>query len=415
MSADHRFFVHATATLLVLGAMARRVEAISCPGSVSTGTGHTCSVDGAGAVRCWGENSDGQLGDGTTISRETATPVGLAGVAEVAAGGLHTCARKTDGTVWCWGFNGFGELGDGTNVSHLTPVQVTDLGTTATALAVGAVHSCARRQDGSLWCWGSNEDDAVGDGSGMNRSRPVQVVGTGVASFALGHSHTCAVTSGGGLLCWGSNQDGQLGDGTFTSHPTPLPVSGLSSGVTAAAAGGHHTCARRSDGTVSCWGSNFNGQLGDGTTDDRPVPGPVLGLTGVSVPLAGAWHSCAIKTDGTLWCWGWDGFGQLGDGGDVDSVTPVRAASLGNAVARAATFNDHACASKTDGTLWCWGDNTAGQVGDGTAVTPIGPEQVARLCSAAVPAAGPGVLALLVLLLAALAIGIGFRPDKVMK
>jgi alpha-tubulin suppressor-like RCC1 family protein len=254
-------------------------------------------------------------------------------VADVAAGwGPHTCARKMDSTLWCWGFNGAGQLGDGTTVTpRALPVQVTTLGVTVVEVAAGVAHTCARKMDGTLWCWGHSGKGQVGDGSlDTPKPSPVQVstLGTDVAGMTAGYEHTCARKGDGTLWCWGDNNSGQLGDGTMTTpRPLPVQVSMLGGAVSQVAAGFYHTCARRSDGTLWCWGDNTWGQLGIGTASPFPRLTPVqvaaLGSTVTAVAI-GVYHSCATKADRTVWCWGRNNYGLLGDGTTMDSPTPVQ-------------------------------------------------------------------------------------------
>jgi alpha-tubulin suppressor-like RCC1 family protein len=300
--------------------------------AIAAGYAHTCALT-AGGVKCWGYNSNGQLGDGTWTDRNTPVDVsGLSsGVAAIAAGLSHTCALTVGGGVKCWGWNGYGQLGDGTNTDHTTPVDVSRLTSGVDAIAAGGYHTCALTV-GGVKCWGYNGYGQLGDGTTTNRNAPVDVSGltSGVAAIAAGWYHTCALTAGGGVKCWGYNWYGQLGDGTTTDRTTPVDVSGLTSGVAAIAAGRYHTCALTAGGGVKCWGLNWYGQLGDGTTTDRNTPVDVSGLTSGGVAIAaGESHTCALTAGGGVKCWGYNLYGQLGNGEfgysptPVDVVTPV--------------------------------------------------------------------------------------------
>jgi alpha-tubulin suppressor-like RCC1 family protein len=248
-------------------------------------------------------------------------------VASVSAGSTGACVVKTDSSLWCWGDNSNGELGDGTKTLRAAPVVVTGFSTggAASVSAGYTYHTCAVKTDGSLWCWGYNWCGQLGDGTKTDRSTPVMVTGfsSGVASVSARGSFTCAVKTDGSLWCWGENYYGQLGDGTITQRLTPVMVTGLSSGVAAVATGGEHTCAVKTDGSLWCWGWNQFGQLGDGTKTNRSTPAVSPGLSaGVASVAAGEASTCAVKTDGSLWCWGSNQDGWLGDGTKTDQSTP---------------------------------------------------------------------------------------------
>lgn len=271
---------------------------------------HSCVVTKAGGVKCWGNNFAGALGDGAGPSSTTPVDVvGLSsGMTAVAVGGTHSCALTGAGGVKCWGGNRFGQVGDGTTNDRSTAVAVSGSQTGVTAIAAGSYHSCALTAKGGVECWG----DAYG-----SMPAPVSGLQRGVIAIAAGSSHRCALTSAGGVRCWGSNSEGQLGDGTTSSRATPVDVVGLTSGVTAIAAGGEHTCALTTSGAVECWGADFRGELGDGTSTfaARSTPVGVVGLSsGVTAIAAGDAHSCALMSNGDVRCWGRDDFGQLGDG-----------------------------------------------------------------------------------------------------
>jgi alpha-tubulin suppressor-like RCC1 family protein len=297
---------------------------------------------------------------------------GLTGVVAV-AGGLSSLALKSDGTVWAVGHtvthNGTVVWPAATPVSGLTEVM---------AIAMGSRHSLALKRDGTVWEWGDNNNGLPGDGLTLapysgpwpDPSTPAQVSGlTDVVAVAAGYGHSLALKSDGTVWAWGFNGHGQLGDGTTETRTTPFQVNGLA-GVVKIAAGDAHSVAVKSDGTVWAWGSNVGGQLGDGTTTDRLEPVQVSGLSGTAV-AAGRFHNLALKDDGTVWAWGDDQFGQLGDGGEVQpgpleaQLGPLQVSGLTEVTKIAAGFT-HSLALKADGTLWAWGDNSVGELGDGT-------------------------------------------------
>lgn len=340
---------------------------------IAVGVNHTCALTSAGGAKCWGWNGFGQLGNGRTTDRRMPADVsGLAGgVAALAAGGVHTCALTGAGGAKCWGGNSFGQLGDGTFIQHRTPGDVSGLTSGVAALAAGGNHTCALTTVGGVKCWGDNEYGQLGDGTIISRTLPVDVSGlaSGATALALGTDHTCALTNTGGVKCWGYNLFGQLGDGTFSDSPTPVDVSGLTSGVTALTAGDSHTCAVTSAGGVKCWGWNGVGQLGNGTTTNSfSTPMDVSGLTsGVTALAAGKWHTCAVTNAGGVKCWGANLYGELGDGTTVSrSRTPVDVSGLASGVAAVAAGGRHTCVITGTGGIKCWGDNGFGQLGDDT-------------------------------------------------
>ena len=296
--------------------------------AVTTGYKHSCALTDKGAVKCWGLNSYGQLGDGTTTTRRTPVAVtGLSsGVAGISANGNHTCAVTNAGAVKCWGSNDFGELGDGTTTSKSSPVSVSGLTSGVSVLKAGKNHTCALMSSHGVKCWGLNENGQLGDGSLVNKLTPVNVYGltSGVSALTAGGSHSCALTDTGGVKCWGLNSSGQLGDNTTTTNSKPVDVSSMTSGVAAISAGEKHTCALLKTGPAKCWGINLYGQLGDGTTTNRKVPTSVSGLaSGVTVIRAGYNHTCALLTSGGVRCWGDNSSGELGNNSTNNSSTPV--------------------------------------------------------------------------------------------
>lgn len=342
--------------------------------SVSAGGSHTCAVRQSGTVACWGANSSGQLGDGTVTAR--VTPVSLAmptGIAELALGGLHSCALSTGGLVHCWGENGSGQLGDGTDLQRTSPILVPGL-SSVTSIAAGGSHTCATLTNRTVRCWGLNANGQLGDATTMNRNTPVQVSAvTGATKVALGSRHSCALLSDGRVRCWGDNRFGQLGDGTTTSpRTTSVLVSGLSN-VSTIAAAFSHTCAI-SEGLVYCWGSNGRGQLGNGTTSSSNTPVLVSGLTNAVELSSGlgsdGYHTCARRGDGSVWCWGENGSGQIGDGTTSDRRAPVMVLP---SASRIAVGRAHSCAVAPSGGVMCWGENEAFQLGDGSAEDRLSP------------------------------------------
>jgi len=344
---------------------------------VSEGFQSACALVSDGTVSCWGDNSLGQLGDATLPTALTPVSVpGVAGASAISVGAFHACALLTDGTARCWGDNEFGQLGNGTATPQAAPVAVSGL-TGATTIAAAGFHSCAVISGGTAQCWGSNDIGQLGDGTTTERHGPVAVTGlTGAVQLTGGLAHTCARRSGGDVKCWGDNEAGQLGDATSVNSSTPVTVFGLA-GAVDLSAGSYHNCAALTDGTAWCWGYNSNGQLGDGSVvADSLQPTMVALGTSVSRVAGGFAHSCAQGTDGTVWCWGYNSNGQLGDGTLVDENTPVQVTGLARA-ARITAGGTSSCAVLTDGSARCWGANDSGQLGDGTTSDSGSPVPVA--------------------------------------
>jgi len=357
--------------------------------TVALGEEHTCVLTSAGGVKCWGWNYSGQIGDGTTTALYK-IPVDVNGlerdVVAITAGSLHTCALTVNGNVKCWGVNYSGQLGNGTGLNESTPVAVSGLDKGVISLTAGGSLTCALMETSSAKCWGSNDYGQLGDGTNLNRSTPVNVVelDSGVSAITVAHSHSCALTKAGNVKCWGANYTGQLGDGTTENKLTPVNVVGLDNGVAAITVGNDHTCALTMGGGVKCWGANYTGQLGDGTTENKLTPVNVVGLdNGVAALTAGLQHTCALLTSGSVKCWGANYSGQLGDGTTENRLTPVEVVGLDSGVTAIAAGLGHTCVLMMAGTIQCWGDNRTGQLGDGTTENRLVPVRVSGLNSAA--------------------------------
>ena len=379
---------------------------------VSVGDEYTVALHNDGTVWAWGRNDYGQLGSGTDTDRLIpARVVGPGGVSyltdiiAVSAGQFHTVALKSDGTVWAWGSNSSGRLGNGTTADSLTPVQVIDptdgTGYLAGIIAIsaGGNHTVALKSDGTVWAWGANGDGQLGNGTTTDSWMPKQVrepgggVGylAGIIAISTGFAHTVARGGGGMVWAWGQNYYGQLGDGSSTGSPVPVQVSGENGNgfltdIVAITAGDYHTVAINDNGTVWSWGYNAYGQLGDGTDAHRYTPEQVvLGLTDVIAIAAGRSHTVALKSDGTVWAWGNNAHGELGNGTATDNWTPVQVREPGGGagylvdIIAISAGSTHTVALKSDGqvgTLWAWGNNDYGRLGDGTDIDSPIPVQV---------------------------------------
>ncbi len=344
--------------------------------SVTAWHHHTCGLTTDGDTYCWGLNELGQLGDGTTTNRTTPVPVsgGLV-FASVDASYSHTCGVTSAGSAYCWGANWSGQLGDGTTTERHTPVAVSG-GLSFASVTSGGSTTCGLTSGGSAYCWGANDWGQLGIGSSDEDAHPSPEAVSGGLSFATviaGGTSTCGVTGAGSAYCWGRNNWGQLGDGTTTDRLAPVAVSGGL--VFAVVAPGPHTCGVTTGGNVYCWGWNEWGQLGDGTTSNRTTPVPVSGGLSFASVIAGNRHTCGATTGGSAYCWGANDNGQLGDGELYDFITIPVAVSGGLSFASLTAGGGHTCGLTTAGSVYCWGWNLWGQLGDGTTIeyrtTPV--------------------------------------------
>ena len=358
--------------------------------SIAAGGWHSLAICNDSTVKAFGENASGQLGDGTTTDRNTpVTVAGLAGIVAVSGGGdqleAHSVALKRNGTVWCWGSNLYGGLGNGSTVNSGSPVQASGL-SGVTQISAGGWHTSALKSDGTVWTWGWNADGQLGIGNTTDKNTPQQVPGlSGVIKISSGIYHTLALKSDGTVWAWGDNISGQIGDGSTTDRTSPVQVTGLNN-VRAIAAGRFFSLAIKNDGTVWTWGENLYGQLGDGSTTDKSTPVQVSGLTNVveAVVATGAFHCLALKSDNTVWSWGRNTYGNLGDGTVTNRNTPVQVSGIG-AVKGMAAGTNFSLFYKNDGTFWACGRNASGQLGDGTVTQRNNVTQATGVCSVLQP------------------------------
>lgn len=374
---------------------------------ISAGSNHTCALRTDRTVSCWGANELGQLGNGSTgIFRSESSPMpqqtaGISDADRIAAGGDNSCALHLTGAVSCWGNNDEGQLGNGQIASASVASQkVADI-SDATSVVAGAFFTCAIRQNASVSCWGKNSSGELGIDQTTyeiaSSQVPVEVDGiTDARTVDLGWSHACALRSGGSISCWGENEDGQLGNSQTARSHMPLEVEGISDAVSIST-GLFHTCAVRQNGSISCWGLNSIGQLGNGRTDDSgpsqaPVGGTavhesvntslrsvqlsqftsVIGITDASSVAAGAGHTCALHQNGIVSCWGNNELGQLGNDRSrlgwnalaQFSAVPVQVEGITDAIA-VDVGTGFSCALHETGSVSCWGDNAFGELGNG--------------------------------------------------
>jgi alpha-tubulin suppressor-like RCC1 family protein len=325
---------------------------------------------GAGSGWAWGRNVYSELGDATTTSRSS--PVQISGSAtnwkEIFGESLGVKGLKTDGTVWTWGFSGYGGhgIGGSGNINRTTPVQI-GADTTWAKLAVSPEHAMAIKTDGTLWAWGYNPFSNLGDGTTTTRFSPIQI-GTDNSWAYLSENGTMtytrhAIKVDGTLWGWGLQNYGKIGDNSVTRRSTPVQIGSnttwkqVSNGYTL-------TTAIKTDGTLWTWGDNTYGQLGDNTRTGRSSPVQTISAGNSWRQVAAGWNfAAAIKTDGTLWSWGRNNAGNIGDNTLTNYSSPVQTVAGGTNWKQVSTSEKSVAAIKTDGTLWTWGDNTHGQLG----------------------------------------------------
>ena len=351
--------------------------------AVGIGALHTAAVKTDGTLWTWGDNNyHGALGDGSTVDKSS--PVTTAGGgttwSNVSVGQFFTAGIKTDGRLWTCGYNAFGQLGDGTTVAKSSPVTTAGGGTTWARVACGQRHVAAIKTDGRLWTWGDNTNGQLGQATTTNRSSPRTTSGAGTtwSKVACGNYTTAAVKTDGTLWTWGSNFQGQLGDGSTTDRSSPGTVDGGGSTWKQVSCGYQHMAAVKTDGSLWSWGSWVN--LGNDTLYyPLGVSSPIETIpsaTDWNSVSCGDFHTAAIKTDGSLWTWGENYVGELGNGGLTASYSPVETAAGGTTWDTVSCGYKVTTAVKTDGTLWVWGLNDNGQLGVGSTINKTYPGQI---------------------------------------
>jgi alpha-tubulin suppressor-like RCC1 family protein len=432
-----------------------QVTGLSGIRAIAAGEEHSLALKDDGTVWAWGFSRYGRTGNTSSGGPSAVKVANLADITAIAAGGHHSAALKSDKTVWAWGYDYYGQLGRGiTKTFSALPFQVLNL-TGVKALSIGGIHSLALKEDGTLWIWGCNYSGQLGDGTNADSNIPVPVSGLGnVIAISGGLSHSAAIVQNssvkpgyrrpflsgrfskrhelnmgrynfnvlpansrsftankpssvrGKLWAWGDNKYGQLGNGKHgEAEKSALPVQvvinggpvnpGIFSDVISAAGGLYHSLAAKYDGTVWAWGRNAQGQLGNGTFTDSDIPVQVSGLTDIIEVAAGQDHSLALRIDGTVWAWGAGSEGQLGNRGVFSnpgcySNIPVQVAALTTVIEIAAGYSQ-SCALKNDGTVWTWGHNHNGTLGNGSNIGSKVPVQVLSLTDAAAVAGGLGI------------------------
>jgi hypothetical protein len=337
--------------------------------ALSAAGNHVCARTASGTAYCWGDNSNGQLGDGTRTVRRA--PVAVAGglrFSEISAGPTLSCGIAIGTRIgYCWGLGG--TLGDGTEEDRLTPVPLS--GTLRFTSVSAGTPSCGITEDGDMYCWGLNLAGGLGNGTTDNSTVPVPVSGSlKFSRLSAGAHYACGITPSGIAYCWGANDWGQLGDGTTDSSTVPVPVAGghTFSGISASV---NHTCGITDAAGAHCWGAGGNGELGDGTSSSSPTPIPVSNSATFGQVSVGGSYSCGITSAGSsAYCWGFNLDGQLGDGTNSSANAPV--AVVGGRAFPGGVFaakrGAHSCGISL-GRAYCWGSNGVGQLGDGTTAT----------------------------------------------
>ena len=360
--------------------------------AVACGANHTVALKANGALYAWGQNLDGQLGLNDTVSRSAPTRVGGdSDWVAVACGSFHTTALKVDGTLWVWGDNAYGQLG----LDHTNDLKVpTKLGaTTWSFVAAGGWHTLAIRAGGQLFAWGRNDYGQLGDGQGVEWHHPIRMGdATNWVALAGGAYHSAGLRADGSLYTWGRNNFGQLGLGNTTNVNAPARV-GKDNDWVGVACGNLHTLGLKANATAYGWGYDHYGQLGDGGTTTQTSPVAVKSSLLIASLAAGGNHSAAVIGDGSVAAWGLNANGQVGDNTTTDRLVPTGVLASGyvwpaprvqrGETGRSAAATMHSLAIKSNGTIWAWGDNGEGQIGDGTlddrrSPVPVGPGGVWR-------------------------------------
>ncbi len=345
---------------------------------ITAGWNHTCAIDSDHAAWCWGFDTSGRLGNGAVGSSASAVEV-LGGLrfSHLSAGNDFTCGITTEGEAYCWGAGTAGELGNGAFADSSVPVAVSG-GHTFASLEASLAHTCGVTTDGAAYCWGLGSAGRLGNGSSVNRAEPVAVSGGHTFSKVVtkgGGPQSCGIRTDGVAMCWGSNTTGQIGDGTTTDRMTPTVVSGGHTWIDITTGNGA-ACGLRPDGSAMCWGSDGAGRLGNGAAGASSVPTPVDGgLVFTEIDGGFSGHFCAVTDDGAGYCWGSNFRGRLGDGttDNREVPTPVSGALEFESIDAG---GNHTCGRRSDGRAYCWGNGNWGELGNDMTVNSPTPVEV---------------------------------------
>lgn len=385
------------------------LTAVAASAFLVFGSGVASASTPAGQAFSWGTGAQGALGNGSTSNQTTPVAVTTTGVlagktvVQVSGGGMHACALTSDGLVACWGYNANGQLGDGTTSASSVPVSVTTTGAlagkTIVEVQAGSDFSCSRASDGTVACWSGNFWGQLGDGTNNDSTVPVAVTTSGasalngraVTSLALGYGTTCALLDNGGGSCWGAGNRGTLGNGIAgnVNVPAAISMSGVFAGLRlqSISVGALHACATTTSGVLACWGLNADGQLGTGATSADELSPVAVDMSGVlagqtmTTVGAGGNATCAATQAGWAACWGENAAGNVGNGtSGAAVVSPARVdtstALDGKTVTSISLSYEHTCALTSVGLVACWGNGSVGALGDGTTITALAPVAV---------------------------------------
>lgn len=365
--------VLAIAVVLALPAAASAVTP-----QISSNWYQTCVLGDAGALQCAGDNSQLSLGDATVGTRSAFAPgPSLTGVTQLAAGETHMCALLADTTVKCWGDANSSQLGnDGATSDTATPQTVLVAPATplsgVTQIATQYQTTCARKSDGTAWCWGRGNDGQLGDGGTTTHTVAAQVSSlTGVVKVAPGDDHTCAIVTNGDVYCWGDDGSDQLGNGVAGDSPTPVKLDGIS-GATDIGSGSNFSCALIGDGTVKCWGSDADGQQGNGPgTINNESPATIQGVWGVKKLAVGYMTACVLTFDRRVSCWGYNDENEASSANTDDVIVATDLPGAAGAIDITEQWDETACVLHPGGGVSCWGDNSHGQAGIENALSTV--------------------------------------------
>jgi len=331
-------------------------------------------------VYSWGSNITGQLGDSTAVNKSSPVSVvgGFTDWSLVSAARYHSLGLRSNGTAWAWGYNSGGQLGDGTVYGTSSPVSVIGGFTDWIQVSAGGSHSLGLRSNSTIWAWGRNLG-RLGDGTGYGAYSPVSVIGgfTDWIQVSAGGAHSLGLRSNGTIWAWGYNYGSQLGDGTSVTKNSPVSVVGGFTDWSQVSAGSDHSLGLRSNGTAWAWGFNPEGRLGDGTTTNRSSPVSVVGgFTDWCQVSAGGSISLGLRTNGTIWAWGGNIFGAVGDGTTTNRCSPVSVVGGFTDWCQVSAGGFHGLGLRSNGTTWAWGFNASGQLGNDTTITRSSPVSV---------------------------------------